>query len=702
MTWIKTLKNLTETGGRTVMLECQVQSLYPVTFNWYRYNNPLDRKSFLVDENLFRSSIRLKNLKESQAGFYTCEVSNGFQTLTSTGFVRVQNPDIDPIDLNDDLLPSIEFQPEIISTNEESIDKLKCEIYTGNICRSIIDSKYISVANLDQHDIEQNLADNMKLLTNECRQVLLPMICLFVYPLCDYNRKNIRSICRKSCFHFQKNACMIKSSNQQEQLYLSFQVSHSIPTCDSLPPSSDDISCVKIEQQRNVSSSSNTSSVIHHLLSPDSPLIIFLSIFLPIVFLGSLMLLLYYHCCHNRNNEIHTSSTITPMKKSSHLLNSIPTSSPFHSTVNIIQNHHNITSSSSSSTNTHLTNLHYRQPLLKSESIYRQTYLPSGGNSLGEISSTNIRFLQELGEGEFGQLYIGELINNSNKCMIKMLQNEKFKQDYLHEIEIFNQIHHVNISCLLGICIQSDDSFPLMIYEYSTNGDLHEYLILQDSKTIDLSDLLYISIQIVSGMIYLSEKNFLHNDLSTKNILISEQMNIKITNIARYRRKYHLDYYKIANRLLPVRWMSIESLLSGIYSEMSDVWSFGVLLWEMFSYGTQPYYGQTNPEVIEMIRDRKLLTCPMNCPKKIYTLMCLCWEEIIEQRPTFIELMRRLRQFEDKSTTTTSSIDDEFLSDNQIDESSTAKKHITLIPFSEQTASHSMLADRNNSIRIET
>ena len=78
-------------------------------------------------------------------------------------------------------------------------------------------------------------------------------------------------------------------------------------------------------------------------------------------------------------------------------------------------------------------------------------------------------------------------------------------------------------------------------------------------------------------------------------------------------------------------------------------------LWEMFSYGTQPYCGQTNPEVIEMIRDRKLLTCPINCPKRIYALMCSCWEELSEQRPTFTELMGRIRQFEEKITTTLSS-----------------------------------------------
>jgi receptor tyrosine kinase-like orphan receptor 1 len=236
-----------------------------------------------------------------------------------------------------------------------------------------------------------------------------------------------------------------------------------------------------------------------------------------------------------------------------------------------------------------------------------------------------------------------------------------------------------------------------MITEYFNNGDLHEYLVLQRSKTIDLTDFLHISMQIVSGMIYLSEKKFLHNDLSTRNIFISEHLNIKITNIARYRRKYHLDYYKLVNRLLPVRWMSIESLLSGIYSEMSDVWSFGVLLWEMFSYGIQPYYGQTNPEVIEMIRDRKLLTCPINCPKRIYALMCSCWEEISDQRPTFMELMRRLRQFEEASTTS-SSIDDELISVKQM-ESPTAKYRSLMSPNG-RIATQSIILDRN-SIRLE-
>ncbi|CAF0791486.1 unnamed protein product [Rotaria sp. Silwood1] len=680
--WIKTLKNITEDHGRTVLLECEVNSLYPVSFNWYRYNNPIDRSSFSIDQNLFQSSIRLKNLKESQTGFYTCEVSNGFQTLISTGFVRVKNSDFDPIDLNDDLLPIYEFQPEIITHNDELIDKLKCELYKGNICRSIIGSNYIALTTSDEKEIEQNLINNIQFLSNECRHLLLPMICFFVYPVCDKNRITIRSICRKSCYHFQNNNCMKELLNQQ-QIYSSFRVSHNIPTCDNLPPSSDDESCVKVDQYRNVSTVSSTSPIIGGLLSSNYPLIFSLKMFIAVALIC--VLILFCYCCYrNQNNKSHLSSSsiaLSPRIKSSCLANPIPPS-PCQSPIIIKQNHHHIRSlSSSPTTNTKLTHIYHRQTSLQPESNHQQIYFPSGVNALYEIPFTNVRFLQEIGQGEFGRIYIGELIDSKTKCVIKTLENEHAKQDYLREIEIFHHIHHINISCLIGICIPAQYIYSLMIYEYLNYGNLHEYLILQCSKKINLTDLLFIAIQIVSGMIYLSEKKFLHNDLSTKNIFLCEHLNIKITNIGRYQRKYHLDYYNIANHLLPVRWMSIESLLSGIYSEMSDVWSFGVLLWEMFSYGTQPYYGYTNPEVIEMIRDRILLSCPLNCSKKIYALMCSCWEEISEQRPTFIELMQKLKQLQEK--TTLLSVDDKSISLNQLEESFREKYRASILSIDE-------------------
>jgi hypothetical protein len=122
-------------------------------------------------------------------------------------------------------LPSIEFQPEIVANNEEPTPKFKCELYSGNICRSIISSQYISISNQNSKDLEKNLVESLKYLTNnqflsnECRQLLLPMICLFTYPICDNDRLNIRSICRRSCHYFQNNACANLFSYQQQHSY---------------------------------------------------------------------------------------------------------------------------------------------------------------------------------------------------------------------------------------------------------------------------------------------------------------------------------------------------------------------------------------------------------------------------------------------------------------------------------------------------
>ncbi|CAF0989754.1 unnamed protein product [Rotaria magnacalcarata] len=680
MYWLKTLKNITEFRGQTILLECQVTSLYPVSFNWYRYNNPMNKNSFTINKNLFQSSIRLNNLKESQTGFYTCEVSNGFQTLTSTGYVRMKNSDIDPIDSNDDSLLFSEFQPEIITNNEEVIiDQLTCELYTGNTCRSMLGSNYVSLNKFDQKEIEQKLIDNIQLISNECRRLLLPLICFFVYPVCDkINQITKRSMCRKSCFNFQNNICMKNIMNEQKILS-NIPFSYHIPTCDSLPPSSDDSSCIMIDQPRNVSSISKISPIVENSSASSYFSLSFsFKIFISSILL-CLLLLLSYCYYYNRNQHKNRlspfSSKLSPRKQSSPLVNPIQ-SSPYHTPINIRQNNQLVNSSSSASAHTNLSCLNHRQTLHKSESNYQQIYFSSVNNVQHEIPFTNIRFLEEIGEGEFGRIFIGEVIDSENKCIIKTLQNENVEKEYFREIEIFRHIHHINISRLIGVCTEQKNPFLLMMYEYFSNGDLHEYLISQRSKHTRLTDFLFVSKQIVSGMIYLSDRNFLHNDLSTKNILICEHLNVKITNIGRYRQQYQLDYYNIANHLLPIRWMSIESIFSGIYSEMSDVWSFGVLLWEMFSYGIQPYYGYTNPEVIEMIRDRVLLTCPMNCPKRIYELMCSCWEEIDEQRPAFIELMQRLKELQEKPTVSPS-IDDEIISLNRFE--SLKEKYRTLI-----------------------
>lgn len=171
-------------------------------------------------------------------------------------------------------LPSIDFQPEFLAPNEGSSSRAKCEPYSGSICRSIIGSHHISTVNPSQKDIEQSLVDNLKLLTknqflsHECHRFLLPMICLFTFPLCDQDRTTVRSLCRHSCQYFQSSACpnlfSYQQKHQQQQglsnrkttltcssshpyAFLLVQILQNIPTCESLPPTSDDPSCMNLD-----------------------------------------------------------------------------------------------------------------------------------------------------------------------------------------------------------------------------------------------------------------------------------------------------------------------------------------------------------------------------------------------------------------------------------------------------------------------
>lgn len=123
-------------------------------------------------------------------------------------------------------------------------------------------------------------------------------------------------------------------------------------------------------------------------------------------------------------------------------------------------------------------------------------------------------------------------------------------------------------------------------------------------------------------MEYLASHSYVHKDLAARNVLVGEQLHVKISDLGLSREIYSSDYYCLQPKtLLPIRWMPPEAITYGKFSSDSDIWSFGVVLWEMFSYGLQPYYGFSNQEVMEMVRKRQLLPCPEDCPPR-YVARC--------------------------------------------------------------------------------
>ena len=286
-------------------------------------------------------------------------------------------------------------------------------------------------------------------------------------------------------------------------------------------------------------------------------------------------------------------------------------------------------------------------------------------NRVQDFPISSVRFLQELGEGAFGKVYKGEAIglfgdNTVSKVAIKTLKENaapKVQNDFRREVDLMSEMRHPNIVCLLGVVMKQE---PMcMLFEYMALGDLHEYLITHSPHSdmsviseedgsqkaiLDYGDMLHISSQVAAGMEYLAGHHFVHRDLAARNILVGDNLTVKISDFGLSRDVYSSDYYRVQSKsLLPVRWMPPESIMYGKFTTESDVWSFGVVLWEIFSYGLQPYYGFSNQEVIEMIRSRQILPSPEDCPARMYGLMVECWHEMPTRRPLFREVHARLR-----------------------------------------------------------
>ncbi|GCB64142.1 hypothetical protein scyTo_0013291 [Scyliorhinus torazame] len=256
---------------------------------------------------------------------------------------------------------------------------------------------------------------------------------------------------------------------------------------------------------------------------------------------------------------------------------------------------------------------------------------------------------------------------------VKMLKEEAspdMQADFQREATLMAEFDHPNIVKLLGVCAIGK---PMcLLFEYMAYGDLNEFLRTRsainvrtlsqfsfpqrsvgsgtDLMPLSCTDQLNIAKQISAGMTYLSERKFVHRDLATRNCLVGENLVVKIADFGLSRNIYSADYYKAnENDAIPIRWMPPESIFFNRYTTESDVWAYGVILWEIFSSGMQPYYGMAHEEVIYYVRDGNILSCPENCPPELYNLMRLCWSSMPTDRPSFASIHRILERMHERT-----------------------------------------------------
>uniref|UniRef100_A0A3P9CAV5 Receptor tyrosine kinase-like orphan receptor 1 n=1 Tax=Maylandia zebra TaxID=106582 RepID=A0A3P9CAV5_9CICH len=293
-----------------------------------------------------------------------------------------------------------------------------------------------------------------------------------------------------------------------------------------------------------------------------------------------------------------------------------------------------------------------------------------------ELPLSAVRFMEELGECTLGKIYKGHLylpgMDQAQLVAIKTLKDISNAQqwaDFQQEAAVLTELQHPNLVCLVGVVTQEQP--VCMLFEFLPQGDLHEFLIMRSphsdvgcssdedgtvKSSLDHGDFLHMAIQVAAGMEYLASHFCVHKDLAARNILVGEQLHVKISDLGLSREIYSSDYYCLQPKIvLPIRWMPPEAVASGKFTTDSDIWSFGVVLWEVFSYGLQPYYGFSNQEVMEMVRKRQLLPCPEDCPPRFYGLMTECWQEGPARRPRFKDIHARLRAWEGLSSHASSS-----------------------------------------------
>uniref|UniRef100_A0AAG5DU37 Tyrosine-protein kinase receptor n=1 Tax=Anopheles atroparvus TaxID=41427 RepID=A0AAG5DU37_ANOAO len=275
-----------------------------------------------------------------------------------------------------------------------------------------------------------------------------------------------------------------------------------------------------------------------------------------------------------------------------------------------------------------------------------------------EVPRDDIIKLEELGQGSFGMVYKGIVVKLGNDtnipCAIKTVNEnatDRERDSFLIEANIMKSFKTHHVVRLLGIVSISHPI--LVVMELMANGDLKSYLRRHrpdyengeesSPQPPTLKQIYQMAIEIADGMAYLAAKKFVHRDLAARNCMVGEDLTVKIGDFGMTRDIYETDYYRKGTKgFLPVRWMAPESLKDGFFSSASDVFSYGVVLWEMATLASQPYQGLTNDQVLRYVIDGGVMERPENCPDKLYELMRVCWQHRYSARPTFIDIISML------------------------------------------------------------
>ncbi|KAJ8376486.1 hypothetical protein SKAU_G00070660 [Synaphobranchus kaupii] len=279
-----------------------------------------------------------------------------------------------------------------------------------------------------------------------------------------------------------------------------------------------------------------------------------------------------------------------------------------------------------------VTTLHYPAPKCNKPTVYGVSPI----HDKWEMERTDITMKHKLGGGQYGEVYVGVWKKYNLTVAVKTLKEDTMEvEEFLKEASVMKEVKHPNLVQLLGVCTLEPPFY--IVTEYMPHGNLLDYLRECDREEVNAVVLLYMATQISSAMEYLEKKNFIHRDLAARNCLVGENHVVKVADFGLSRLMTGDTYTAHAGAKFPIKWTAPESLAYNTFSIKSDVWAFGVLLWEIATYGMSPYPGIDLSQVYDLLEKGYRMEQPEGCPPKVYELMMACWQWSPLDRPSFAE-----------------------------------------------------------------
>ncbi|XP_037082121.1 tyrosine-protein kinase ABL1-like [Pollicipes pollicipes] len=261
-----------------------------------------------------------------------------------------------------------------------------------------------------------------------------------------------------------------------------------------------------------------------------------------------------------------------------------------------------------------------------------------------EIERTDITMRHKLGGGQYGDVYEAVWKRGGRQATtvaVKTLKEDTMQlDDFLEEAAIMKEMKHPNLVRLLGVCTREPPFY--IVTEFMSRGNLLDFLRSANREEVDAVVLMYMATQIAWAMSYLESRSFIHRDLAARNCLVGDNQLVKVADFGLARLMRDDTYTAHAGAKFPIKWTAPEGLAYNKFSTKSDVWAFGILLWEIATYGMSPYPGVDLTDVYHLLEKDYRMQCPPGCPSRIYELMQQCWRWGPADRPTFREIHHSL------------------------------------------------------------